>query len=201
MPISETYESDPRTSASSGMGLIIFLNGTSSSGKSSIAVELLRILDETYFHMSIDTFHDMRSDRDIAAEELQAELDRTASGFHRSVAGMAVAGNNVIVDHVLTEPWRLMDCLALFTPEDVVFVGVRCPLDELQRREAHRGDRDSGLAARQFDQVHQNTTYDIECDTSLRTPLECAESIKAFLSHRPRPTAFEQLRSGVRSGT
>ena len=177
-------------------GLVIFLNGTSSSGKSSIATELLQILDETYFHMSIDDFHAMRVDRDIDAEHLQAEIDRTAKGFHRSVAGMAAAGNNVVVDHVLTQPWRLTDCLALLVPEDVVFVGVTCSLDEVQRRERERGDRDAGLAERQFTLVHQHGTYDIECDTSVCTPLECAESIKTFLSRRPRPTAFERLRAG-----
>ena len=176
-------------------GLVIFLNGTSSSGKSSIATELLRILDETYFHMSIDDFHAMRVDRDIAPQDLQAEIDRTARGFHRSVAGMAAAGNNVVVDHVLTQPWRLQDCLTLFTPQDVVFVGVTCPLDEVQRREQERGDRDLGLAARQFDQVHRHGIYDIECDTSVSTPSECAESITASLWQRPSPTAFERLRA------
>lgn len=182
------------TGASAKAGLIIFLNGTSSSGKSSIAVELLRILDDTYFHMSVDAFHAMRSDRDIADDDLQAEIDRTARGFHRAVAGMAAAGNNVVVDHVLTQPGRLSDCLSLFVPEDVVFVGVTCPLEEVQRREELRGDRDPGLAARQFELVHSHSTYDLECDTSVSSPLECAESVKEFLSHRPRPTAFERLR-------
>lgn len=195
--ITSTDRVAPTTGAAPSRGLIIFLNGTSSSGKSSIATELLRILDETYFHMSIDDFHAMRVDRDIAPDDLQAEIDRTAKGFHRAVAGMAEAGNNVVVDHVLTQPWRLADCLELFAPESVVFVGVRCPLEEVQRRERRRGDRDAGLAERQFHQVHQHATYDIECDTSVSTPLDCAESIKAFLTHRPSPTAFERLRSAA----
>lgn len=42
-------------------GLVIFLNGTSSSGKSSIATELLRTLEEPCFHMPVDAFHAMRS--------------------------------------------------------------------------------------------------------------------------------------------
>lgn len=201
MPAHKTVAADESPVSGSGApakaGLIIFLNGTSSSGKSSIAVELLRILDETYFHMPVDAFHAMRSYRDITDDDLQAEIDRTAKGFHRAVAGMAAAGNNVVVDHVLTQPWRLPDCLSLFVPEDVVFVGVTCPLEEVQRREEQRGDRAPGLAARQFELVHSHSTYDIECDTSVSGPLECAESVKEFLSHRPRPTAFERLRSGV----
>lgn len=44
-------------------GRIVFLNGTSSSGKSSIARELLDILDEPAFHLPVDAFHAMRSRR------------------------------------------------------------------------------------------------------------------------------------------
>ncbi|MGW0631766.1 chloramphenicol phosphotransferase CPT family protein [Streptomyces sp. NPDC002758] len=176
-------------------GLIIFLNGTSSSGKSSIAAELLRVLDEPYFHMSADMFHAIRSRREFPADRLDEILHRTWMGFHRAVAGMAAAGNNVIVDHVLSSDWRLTDCLALFDPQDVVLVGVRCPLAELERRERERGDRPGGLAARQSKQVHAHGVYDIECDTSRADAMECAQLIRDFLPGRPRPTAFERLRA------
>ncbi|MEV5785576.1 chloramphenicol phosphotransferase CPT family protein [Streptomyces sp. NPDC048448] len=181
-------------------GLIIFLNGTSSSGKSSIARELLQILDESFFHMPVDAFHAMRSDRDIPDERLQAEIDRTAMGFHRAIAGMAAAGNQVVVDHVLSQRWRLLDCLDLFTAENVVLVGVHCPLPELQRRERVRGDRTPGLAARQFEQVHAHGTYDIECDTSKSTSGEIAQQIKNALARRPTPTAFTRLKLAMRAG-
>jgi chloramphenicol 3-O-phosphotransferase len=55
-------------------GRMILLNGTSSSGKSSIAVELLNILDGAWFHLGVD-------------------------GFHRVVAGMVAAGNDVVHQH------------------------------------------------------------------------------------------------------
>jgi chloramphenicol 3-O phosphotransferase len=177
-------------------GRIIFLNGTSSSGKSSIARELLRILDGSFFHMAVDAFHAMRSDRDIPDEDLQAEIDRTARGFHRAVAGMAAAGNHVVVDHVLSQRWRLLDVLDLFPAEDVVLVKVHCPLPELERRERARGDRTPGLAARQFDQVHAHGVYDVECDTSTSTPEESARQIKNALVRRPIPTAFTRLEPG-----
>ncbi len=38
-------------------GRIIFLNGTSSSGKSSIAEQLLLMLDPPHFHMSVDAIN------------------------------------------------------------------------------------------------------------------------------------------------
>ncbi|WP_269858322.1 chloramphenicol phosphotransferase CPT family protein [Streptomyces sp. RPT161] len=180
-------------SAQASHGLIIFLNGTSSSGKSSIARELLRVLDEPYFHFPVDAFHAMRTDREFPPERLRTMLRQTWMGFHRSVAGMAAAGNNVVVDHLPSEPWRLDDCLDLFAPENVVLVGVRCPLPELERREQARGDRPLGLAARQIGQVHAHGVYDIECDTSLASPLDCARRIKGFLPRRSFPTTFQQL--------
>jgi chloramphenicol 3-O phosphotransferase len=174
-------------------GLIIVLNGTSSSGKSSIARELLAILDDTFFHMPVDAFHAMRGGPDIAPENLQAEIDRTARGFHRAVAGMAAAGNNVVMDHVLTQPWRLRDCLTLFPLQAVVLVGVHCPLPELERRERARGDRLLGQAARQLESIHGHGDYDLECDTSTLSPTDCAQRIKDFVPRRPTPTAFERL--------
>lgn len=180
-------------------GTVILLNGTSSSGKSSIAGALLDLLDGTWFHMPVDAFHSMRCDKPIADEDLQAEIDRTAKGFHRAVAGMAAGGNNLVVDHPLSRRWRLLDLLDLLVPEDTVLVGVRCPLTELERRERERGDRELGLAAMQFDQVHAHGAHDLDVDTSLLSPEECALRIRDFLTDRPRPTAFEQLRTTLRN--
>ncbi|MFJ5970722.1 AAA family ATPase [Streptomyces sp. NPDC093060] len=182
-------------------GTVILLNGTSSSGKSSIARALLDLLDGTWFHMPVDAFHSMRCDKPIADEDLQAEIDRTAKGFHRAVAGMAAGGNNVVVDHPLSRRWRLLDLLGLLVPEDTVLIGVRCPLPELERRERERGDRQPGLAAMQYDQVHSHGVHDLDVDTSLLSPEECALRIRDFLPDRPRPTAFERLRTTLRNTT
>jgi chloramphenicol 3-O phosphotransferase len=178
--------------------MVILLNGASSSGKTSIARELLGILDGTWFHMPVDAFHAMRCDRDIADEDLQAEIDRTAKGFHRAVAGMAAGGNNLVVDYPLSRRWRLLDLLDLLVPEDTVLVGVRCPLPELERREIQRGDRQLGLAALQYGEVHSHELHDLDVDTSVHGPRECALRIRDVLRDRPHPTTFETLRRTLR---
>src|SRR5262245_33772140 len=138
-------------------GTVVLLNGVSSSGKSSIARQLLVDLDSPYFHMGVDMIGAMRSESRTLALDPQAVADvlrRTRAGFHRAVAGMAMAGNDIVMDHVLSEQWRLDDCLAVMTGIDVVFVGVHCSIEELTRRERLRGDREIGSAAAQIDKVH-----------------------------------------------
>ena len=73
-------------------GQVIFLNGTSSSGKSRIAGQLLLVLDRPFFHMSVDVINDMRArerTQELGLDELAVVLARTRAGFHRAVAGMA----------------------------------------------------------------------------------------------------------------
>ncbi|MEV7242234.1 chloramphenicol phosphotransferase CPT family protein [Streptomyces sp. NPDC003236] len=181
-------------------GTVVLLNGTSSSGKSSIARALLEVLDGTWFHMPVDTFHSMRGGRPLAGADLPAEIDRTVKGFHRAVAGMAAGGNNLVVDHPLSRHWRLLDLLGLLVPGDTCLVAVRCPLPELERRERARGDRQPGLAALQYEHVHAHGPHDVEVDTSVLSPRECALRIAGFLRDRPRPTAFERLRAATRDG-
>jgi chloramphenicol 3-O phosphotransferase len=182
-------------------GHVIFLNGVSSSGKSSIARRLLQILERPYFHMAVDMFGAMRAKErtaQLSPVELDLTLARTRAGFHRAVAGMAHAGNDIIVDHVLSEQWRLLDCLTVLDGLHVTFIGVHCDPAELARRERARGDRVPGQAAAQLAQVHAHRIYDLECETTTASPDQCALQIEQFLSqHTDGPTAFDRLRSAL----
>ncbi|MFG1911725.1 hypothetical protein [Kribbella sp. NPDC048928] len=53
--------------------------------------------------LAIDQFHHIRARREWSEEEFLAVFQRTVLGFHRAVAGMVSAGNNVVVDHILGE--------------------------------------------------------------------------------------------------
>ncbi|MEV6281926.1 AAA family ATPase [Kribbella sp. NPDC051770] len=174
-------------------GRIVFLNGASSSGKSTVAEELLRTLDGAWYHLAVDHYHRARSRHDWSEEEFLPIFQRTVRGFHRVVAGMASAGNDVVVDHILGERWRVVDCLETFAGLPVYLVGVHCALPELERREQARGNRTIGRAALQFPIVHQDLRYDVEVHTDQQTAQDSAAQIAARLS-KP-PTAFEQLRA------
>jgi len=171
-------------------GNIIFLNGASSSGKSTIAKLLQERLVAPFLHMPLDSFIDMLPHVD------DESVLRLAPGFHRAIAAMAEVGNNVIVDHVLVADGHwLRECVRLLTGP-VVFVGLHCTLPELERRERDRDAKRQGFARAQFDIVHVGKTYDIELDTLVHTSSECADEIVAFFTEQ-EPTAFARMRRSL----
>jgi chloramphenicol 3-O phosphotransferase len=176
-------------------GTILFLNGASSSGKSSIARALQTMIEQPCFHLCIDDYLGaLQKDLWDRHEIVQREWHHIIHGFHAAAAAIARAGNLVIVDDVLEKepPW-VENLLTLFEGLDVIFVGVHCPLEELERRERARGDRKRGMARLQFDQVHAQALYDIEVDTAELSSQECAMRIIDYMNVRRYPSAFERL--------
>ena len=55
--------------------------------------------------------------------------------------------------------------------------------------------------------MHTHGCYDIECDTTTASPLDCALRIRDFLARsdpsdpQDPPAAFDQLRAQTRAGT
>lgn len=184
-------------SVSSGLvpGTVILLNGASCSGKTSISNALIDRLDGTWFPMSIDDLNAKRRDLSNRGKNVDdlTTGQKMVLGYHRLIAGFASVGNNVVMDQVLGEEWRLADLLGVFASLRVLFVGVHCPLDELQRRARLRGCRRVGAAAVQFPLVHRHGAYDVEVDTSQFSPAECVAAIVDRL--RVDPTALMRLRS------
>jgi len=115
-------------------------------------------------------------------------------GMHRACAGLAAAGNNLIIDDVLMEGEHLVDYLEVLADYEVYFVGVHCSLDVLEQRERERGNRCIGQARGQIDVVHKGAIYDIELDTTSTSPKDCAQKILLRLENGPAPSAFSQMR-------
>ena len=180
-------------------GNVIFLNGTSSSGKTTIAKALQEELAEPYMYGSVDDFFHLYPEKFLSptsreeAVVLARLVPAVVSGFHRSVAALAHSGNNILVDHVLQEEGWLKECVENWQGLDVLFVGVRCPLEAAEQREKERGDRNLGTARYQFNRVHAHDLYDIEVDTSTSNVDECVSRIMELINHRPTRYAFQEL--------
>ena len=161
---------------------IIFLNGTSSSGKTTLAKALQRQFSAVYLHVPMDSFGIMFPQSKLGDSQLcDAAAPRLLAGFYRSIAALVECGNHVIADTV-AHPHHGKVFEPLFANFDVVYVAVKCPLEELERRESARGDRNIGLARSQFREVHSALRYDIEVDTQQKNAEECAALIRQFLT-------------------
>ena len=157
---------------------VIFLNGTSSSGKTSIALELRNRIEEIYFIYSRDVFQSMFPGHIWTDDELMRTIGPSMfRGFHNSIATFAAAGNRVIVDHVLNRQEWVYDCAEALSGIKTIFIGVKCPIDVAEERERVRGDREIGLVRSQYDVVHAHNLYDLEVDTSKNRAGECADMI------------------------
>lgn len=177
-------------------GKIILLNGASSAGKSTLARGLQAALAEPFWHYSIDHLlaakilpHERVANGDFTWRDLRPQF---FDGFHRSLPALAQAGNNLIVEHIVeTREWmdRLLNLLGAL---DVFFVGVHCPLPELERRELARGDRPIGDARTDFEITHTFGIYDFEVNSTLPLAQNVQAVIQAW-NARQHPSAFEKM--------
>src|SRR6218665_1876759 len=78
---------------------------------------------------------------------------------------------------------------------DIWVVKVDCPLEELERREMARGDRQVGFARMQHGLVHRYGEYDAEVNTFTHTTEENAERLVELFYSGGKPQAMERIRS------
>lgn len=140
-------------------------------------------METVYLHVPLDAFGVMFPSGKLDDQELcSSAAPKLFEGFYRSVAALVSCGNQVIVDTVIQEHQAQM-FQPLFEFFQVVYVAVKCPLEELERREKARGDRTIGLARGQFPEVHRFLQYDIEVDTYEQSAEACAAQIKQFIAY------------------
>jgi chloramphenicol 3-O phosphotransferase len=209
-------------------GHVVIINGTSSSGKSTIAEALQELMEEPYLHSGIDhflknfpgrivTYTDGAHAHLAQAEGWLAVINgneiaevrigplgyRILGGMYRAIAALAQSGINVIVDDVIYDPRVLQLAVEALRECDVFFVGLRLPLEVAEQRERERGDRAPGGARAFYDRVHQHGVYDLELDVATLTPSACAAQIAQGLASKssPGPGAFAQLWEQMCSGS
>jgi chloramphenicol 3-O phosphotransferase len=185
--------------------LIILLNGTSSSGKSSIAQVLQLILPRPFLRAGIDHFSSMlppnfvtfdpgiqthfrenlpwantnTDDRITTRQHAEALADQWRFDMRRTIAFMASLGHHLIVEDILIHQRWVEHYRQLLAPYPVVWVGVHCALETARLRERERGGQGvfPGQAEQQFDRVHQWCDYDQQVDSDLLSPYQCAQCI------------------------
>lgn len=201
------------------IGRVVLLNGTSSAGKTTIALALQRVLPDYWHYWALDQFRDGMPPRYRGLNSQHGEPGsrglnvvpvphprgrvseirfgdlglRMLRGMRRAAAAFALEGNNLIIDDLCLEREYLEDYVDALEGLDVLFVGLNCCEETLQRREAARAGRFPGTAIRQAERVHRHALYDLELDTGALSAEQAANTIVQRLAEGPGK-AFTQLR-------
>lgn len=186
---------------------LIVLNGASSSGKTSIAKELLVLLGReticTGFDDILERVQPFGAEGGGIANRLMRSVRILYFGatdgrfklmkrLHREVTAQYKSNRNVIVETSLMDSRALLDAAQEFAPLDGFFVGVKPPLSVSMQWEAQRGDRPPGQAQLHYDLIHSHGIYDLEIDPSRMTPVECTALILEAC-RKSSPHAFRDL--------
>ncbi|MGD6834659.1 chloramphenicol phosphotransferase CPT family protein [Sutcliffiella halmapala] len=156
-------------------GMILVLNGVSSSGKSTLAKEITKLLPD-FFAFSID-------DYDLVIEKMEDRVNQrlisveTEYFYYKNVAMFSDQGVNLILDQILHDPSTLQNFYETLNSYPILLVGVHCPVEELKHREKSRGNRQIGQALSQLSLVHKKVIYDVEVNTYTHSMEECANEI------------------------
>jgi chloramphenicol 3-O phosphotransferase len=183
------------------VGQIIILNGAPRSGKSSIVRAIQENFDGVWVNLGVDAQIASLPERFRPGiglrpggerPELEANVPALYAALCESMAAYARQGLNVAADighhDAYSKPLHLLaGCAKRLEGLPVLFVGVRCPLEFIMARRAESGDgryltgsADDPAPAPVLlwqSEVHRPGIYDLEVDTSLLSPQQCAAAI------------------------
>jgi chloramphenicol 3-O phosphotransferase len=199
-------------SNSAAHGQIVVVNGAPRSGKSSIVRAIQETFDGLWMNVGVDVARTTTPPRAQPGIGLRpGEAAHPAAPFvpllyaalYESVAAHSRLGLNVVVDVGHHDVEILADSARRLAGLPVLFVGVRCPIEVVMER--RRNSVPGSYATAEDDapvpppvlrwqsEVHGGWAYDLEVDTSVQSPEECAAAIEQRLAATEPAEAFERL--------
>lgn len=192
---------------------IIYLNGPSSAGKTTIALALQGRLPAPALRLSLDNLIDAMppqvndwtgtgeapgfSFRPLPGPD-GATVYRVVAGpyglriapaFRAMVVALARTGLDLIIDDIAFGAAQVADWRAALRDFPTFWVGVTASAEALSARERRRGDRLVGSASDQLARVHAGVAYDLLLDTTTMSPEAAADAIVARLPRAWATTA------------
>ncbi|MGA7669205.1 MAG: hypothetical protein WBW04_02210 [Nitrolancea sp.] len=195
-------------------GQIIVLNGAPRSGKSSIVAAIQQTFGGVWVNLGVDQSMRATPERFQPGiglrpggerPDLEPLIEILYLALYASIAAHSRMGLNVAVDvghhDAYSQPLGILPkCARLLEGLPVLFVGVRCPIDLImeRRRATWKVDyaADGSIpepVMRWHEAVHIPGIYDLEVDTSLLSPEQCAALIRQRLKSGAPGTAFRRL--------
>jgi len=190
------------------MAKIIYLNGPTSSGKTTLAKALQDSFEEPYLHLGIDKIigfmpakiNNWKGEPAPLGFSWEAATDPSGHPVFHVQAGpfakrivrtlkdiailLASQNYNLIIDDVAFGMVEVEEWKQVLKQYKVLYVGVVTPLEILVEREHARGDRFVGGARGQYYKVHENVAYDLEIDSHNHSLEENVAKIKEALDQK-----------------
>ncbi len=190
---------------------IIFLNGCSSAGKTTLAKEIMELSNEPWLNFPLSIFWNALSPKykgfgeksdegfqfihgqdpqGLPINEVKANLygEKILNSMPKVFKQLAEDGFNLIIEEVVLEEKYLRNYKNALKDYQIYFVNVACELSILEKREISRGDRILGTNRSQFSKMSSlEWKYDLSIDTSQTPPFANAQKILEFLEeNKPR---------------
>ena len=161
-------------------GKIIFLNGVTSSGKTSIVEALQERRDVFFFVVANDLFQEMVGEQYLE-ENYWKYLSEVIILMYHTAKLYSNLGKNVLIDGILVERDEIKPhyekLMEIMKDSPFSIVEVYCPLDICRKRNIERGDRYESQSDEQAELMSKDIKYAMRVDTSMNSPAECAEQI------------------------
>jgi len=161
-------------------GRIIYLNGVTSSGKTSIVEALQARRDVFFYVVANDLFQEMIGE-DYLKEDYWKYLGEVIILMYHTARLFSDMGKNVLIDSILVERegiaphYERMREILRDNPLDIV--EVFCPLDICRQRNIDRGNRYETQSEEQAGLMAPGIRYSLRVDTGRCSPDECADAI------------------------
>lgn len=161
-------------------GRIIFLNGVTSAGKTSI-VEALQEREDIFFYVvANDLFEEMVGEKYLR-ENYWKYLSEVIIMMYHTARLFSDMGKNVLIDGILVERAEItphyQQLREILKNNPLDLVEVYCPLDICRERNVIRGDRYESQSEEQQELMAKDIKYSMRVDTSVHSAAECAEQI------------------------
>jgi chloramphenicol 3-O phosphotransferase len=186
---------------------VIYLNGPSSVGKTTLARALQNSLKKPFLLIGIDKIigmmpphmNDWETEKNMSGFNWEAVKDNAGNivsyKLHTGEYGKKIVqmlkdisimllrtGHFLIIDDVSFGKKQVYEWRHALQDFDVLWVGVTAPLEIIEERERMRGNRKIGSARWQFEHVHRDVKYDLMVNTYKQTPEENSLIIAQFIT-------------------
>ena len=161
-------------------GKIIYLNGVTSTGKTSITKALQNREDVFFYALSNDLFEETVGDRYLRADYWKHLWDAIYMMYHTAKL-FSDMGKNVIIDGMILEKEEFhphyQQILEIFAENPLSIVEVYCPLEICRERNIARGNRGELQSHYQNQYMAKEVIHTLRVNTHLQSAAECAQQI------------------------